>query len=65
MLAQNRFPVREIRIFESKLFLPAKDFDGATLEVHENQRFFFYSIRKKSIGIPNQQNSYPKSLQQF
>ena len=37
---QNRIPIREIRIFESKMPLPAEDFDGATLEVNENQRRF-------------------------
>ena len=40
MQQQNRIPIREIRIFESKMLLPAKDFDDATLEVNENQRRF-------------------------
>ena len=40
MQQQNRIPVREIRIFESKMLLPAEDFDDATLEVNENQRRF-------------------------
>ena len=38
---QNRIPIREIRTFELKMLLPAKDFDGAAApEVNENHRRF-------------------------